>query len=567
MEAYEEAGRRTRQLEQDDHMIRKTTVKGQTKYLVMCAGLGIPGYNKRGRPKAKAAGQMVVTSAATLFAPRLRPEVHPSSKPKASPVVPPAHRGHPARLSQQLNYTVRGRLPTSELSSTEAESILKELHDDVYAPKSWKSKSSHVNTWSFYHKRWYGETEPVLPLTSDKIFAIAAQFKAQGYRSYQNYIDTMCDIHKEQHSWTEDLQRARERSLRSVTRGIGPPKQCSELPVCDVFSLGTPLDAITDKGPICPVDWAVINSFHLTRGAESACALASAVVIDETRKTYTWGLPNSKCDPQAIGCRRGWGCVCEAHPPDDLGPCPYHAMLRLNRELHKRFGQNGILPPELPLFPDSTGEWVSRDGFVRTIEHMASQLGIPLKDELGRNAVGEHVWRISGARHLAALDIPTAVIMRLARWESMVVLRYIADAPLSGVTHVYKSKVKASQNAAEVLRLAAPLPSASSSSSSTQAPAEPPTNVMDDEELLEDKGLGWIRHNGTKRIHTVALVETGYAGDAYITTACNWDANPSTTTRIFELPEDARVCGRCLEALKANTEPNTTQTATEKDPR
>ena len=37
---------------------------------------------------------------------------------------------------------------------------------------------------------------------------------------------------------------------------------------------------------------------------------------------------------------------------------------------------------------------------------MAGQAGLPLRDDLGRNAFGEHVFRVSGARHLARIDLP-----------------------------------------------------------------------------------------------------------------------------------------------------------------
>ena len=97
------------------------------------------------------------------------------------------------------------------------------------------------------------------------------------------------------------------------------------------------------------------------------------------------------------------------------------------------------------------------------------------------------MWRISGARHLAALDIPTAVIMRLARWGSTVVLRYIADAPLSSLTRVYINRVRE----ANVARLALisgfnATPSAASSSSSAQPQLLEPTAEQGAEASLTD---------------------------------------------------------------------------------
>ena len=208
----------------------------------------------------------------------------------------------------------------------------------------------------------------------------------------------------------------------------------------EVHELSLDCEPIATGGPICPADWAVISAFHVTRGAESACALASSVTMSKKDMSYQWALPVSKTDPQATGCVRGWGCVCVEGLS---GACPYHSMKRHMDELYKRFSVNSELPEDLPLFPDSVCEWVTRRGFVDTVRELAVRTGAPIQDDLGRNTV----WRISGSRHLAALDIPTAIIMRLARWGSAVILRYIADAPLSALTRVYIQILRTRHNA------------------------------------------------------------------------------------------------------------------------
>ena len=71
---------------------------------------------------------------------------------------------------------------------------------------------------------------------------------------------------------------------------------------------------------------------------------------------------------------------------------------------------------------------------------MTSQLRIPLKDSLGREAFRGHSLRVSGARHMAQLGIPTPIVALLARWSSSVVLRYISDAPLASLTSIYRGK-------------------------------------------------------------------------------------------------------------------------------
>ena len=140
-----------------------------------------------------------------------------------------------------------------------------------------------INTLEMFTKRWFGPDCDSLPLTEEKKIAVAAQFKAQGYRSFENYIDTLSDLHRGSFEWHEGLDRARKRSVASVTRGIGPPKQCCEVPIGYIASLPIGTDPLTPGGPICAKDWAIISAFHLTRGAESACALASSVNLHAER--------------------------------------------------------------------------------------------------------------------------------------------------------------------------------------------------------------------------------------------------------------------------------------------
>ena len=132
----------------------------------------------------------------------------------------------------------------------------------MYAPSSRTSKKSHMNIWEFYNKRWFGPEAESLPLTEEKKIAVAAQFKAQGYRSFANYIDTMSDQHRVSHEWTSGLERARKRSLASTQRGIGPPKQFSEVPVTDIAALNLSTEPLVEVGPICLGEWGIVNSFH-----------------------------------------------------------------------------------------------------------------------------------------------------------------------------------------------------------------------------------------------------------------------------------------------------------------
>jgi hypothetical protein len=58
---------------------------------------------------------------------------------------------------------------------------------------------------------------------------------------------------------------------------------------------------------------------------------------------------------------------------------------------------------------------------------------------MGRNAIGEHVWRVSGSRLLARAGVPLTQIALMARWGSDIILRYVAETPLDTITESFAS--------------------------------------------------------------------------------------------------------------------------------
>ena len=291
-------------------------------------------------------------------------------------------------------------------------------------------------------------------------------------------------------------------------------------------------EALHEEGPICPGAWAVLCSFHVVRGAEAACALASNYIISEGHLTEQWSLPISKTDPTANGCVREWGCVCGN---DNTIACPFHAALILHTELMCRFGTNGILPHNLPLFPNSSGGWCTRNGFVKTVEAIALRLGLPLLDQLGRRAYGEHVWRISSSRHLSRLEIPVPIIMKVARWGSNVVLRYLGDAPLQTRTATYiKNREMLCRRAASAVRM-----QALTEQECTTHPLD-----LDDHEPEED--LAFIQHKQTRRIHIVSSSAAEFLGLEDLVCLCKWQATLPNVIISAEKPA-GDICKDCLK--------------------
>ncbi|CAK0858261.1 unnamed protein product, partial [Prorocentrum cordatum] len=131
-----------------------------------------------------------------------------------------------------------------------------------------------------------------------------------------------------------------------------------------------------------------------------------------------------KNDPTAQGRQRMWECLCKA----DGGPhpCPYHLFVTHFERLREHFGQ---LHAGLPVFPTSSGNVIAKAAMARSIEEVASKLGPPMRDDLGRPRFGGHALRVTGARWLASLGLPLVSIQLLARWLSETVRRYISEAP------------------------------------------------------------------------------------------------------------------------------------------
>ena len=356
------------------------------------------------------------------------------------------------------------------------------------------------------------------------------------YRSFPNYMDTMVSEHSAKYEWHRALELARKQSVMATQRGIGPAKQCHELPIDQVHGLNLGYEPLHEDGPICPGIWATLCCFHILRGAESACALAINLDVNSEKAEEQWRLPISKSDPTASGCIRKWGCICGGNA--DLA-CPFHAAQSLMRELHNRFGLEGRLPPELPLFPTAQGGWCTRTGFVATVDSIAQKLGLPLTDEHGRRAYGEHVWRVTGARHLLSMEIPVATIMRVARWGSAVVLRYLGDAPLLALTETYIRNRRSL-----CLRAAAAVDSENDGSVLEEATSA----LLCDDDAESNLNYSFVQHTATKRIHVAETDQLEFLSHHPLLTLCKWPANLANVMICDTLPSDGKLCKDCEKA-------------------
>lgn len=414
----------------------------------------------RGVPEAKLApGTMRLSSGILVSVPGVSPS--PCLPGEGAPWAHgiPGHREVLAKRradEPRVAPTTRGRKELKRAAAKDKAAALERLDRDVSAASAARSVASLWKTWQEDHHEWWGEEVPPLPLTREKVRAVAAMMKDGGYRSFRNSVDEAKKHHAlEGSSWTEVLAITRRQCIRSCGRGIGPARQTGVLDLVEVHGLELGYDPISASGPVNPGGVAVLCSFYGCREIEQSLAFRRSLSVDTLRRALRWHLPASKTDPRALGCTRSWGCTCQG---TGTAPCAYCAWLRHDRFLQGKFGER-VLDLAFPAFPTAEGGVAKKKDAVATVEELARRLGHPVKTAEGRNVYGGHVWRVSGAVHLAAIGLEVWLIQILFRWASATVLRYVAEAPLNKVGEKYRAKFNeehasgAMQQALETARL------------------------------------------------------------------------------------------------------------------
>jgi hypothetical protein len=108
------------------------------------------------------------------------------------------------------------------------EAALLALRQDMSAASSKANACSLWATWRQFHEGWFGPGMDVLPLTQEKIFAVAACFKSGGYRAFPGYLSKAKEHHiLAGHSWDLQLDYVGRKATTSVTRGLGAPRRSS----------------------------------------------------------------------------------------------------------------------------------------------------------------------------------------------------------------------------------------------------------------------------------------------------------------------------------------------------
>jgi hypothetical protein len=327
-------------------------------------------------------------------------------------------------------------LAAEATASAEARATaLQELYTDMSAASSRATACSLWATWGHFHDQWFGQVVEVLPLTQEKIFAVAACFKKGGYRAWPSYASKA----KEQHIltgnvWDLQLDFAVRKATASVMRGLGVARQSTP------FDLGQCLEAVRggevalkDSAPVGWGNFLVTATYFIMREIEVANSKVEHVTVLHRERKVQLLLPVSKKDPRAVGCLRSWQCLCKqgAAAAEARHDCPFHAITGQLALLREHFGDP--LPEGLPLFPTAAGVPAAKTAIVEALETTVQAYGAPVALPNGAKLLGGHSFRVTGAQRLAALGVEVVKIMVLARWAGETVLRYIRDAPLDNL--------------------------------------------------------------------------------------------------------------------------------------
>jgi hypothetical protein len=393
------------------------------------------GKGKAGKPTAAPTATTAASRAATQ--PALAPPRPKAASSAASSSTPALPEGEPTRADfPQVRGVKRASRELAAQAAATPESrsaALLALHQDMTAASGKTNACSLWSTWRYLHQQWFGSEADVLPLTQEKIFAVAACFKSGGYRAFKGYLSKAKEHHiLGGHTWDLQLDFVGRKATMSVTRGLGVARQSTP------FKLLQALEAVRESNITLPegspLGWSnflVVATFFILREIEAANIRVGHVTISPKEGKVQLLLPVSKKDPKAVGCTRAWQCLCR--PKEAIRQdCPFHAVTRQLGLLRAHFGEDP-LPEGLPLFPTAEGQPVARAAVVAALEATVQAYGDPIVQPNGSRLLGGHSFRVTGAQQLASLGVDIIKIMVLARWAGESVLRYVRDAPLDNL--------------------------------------------------------------------------------------------------------------------------------------
>ena len=343
------------------------------------------------------------------------------------PAAPPTSRRPDfPTLREDINRTAAKR--KLETSAGAREVAIAALIRDQYANSTRRPRDICWATWCA--KAEMMGVSP-LPLQIDNVSAIMSAFKAEGYKSVRNYTSRA----RQEHLAVLKMQPADDvlahitKCERSVLRGLAKPKYKSSFHLEALEETNvTELENLEAQFPWPPIWLVVVGCWWILRGIELAAIRLIDIEFNDNNVAIS--LPVSKMDPYGKGARRCHGCCCQPGSSKPCIICPFHtvssAVSHSKGLATKLFGR---VPPDWPLFPDSKGNFISKETTAAAVRQVANVLGESSCDDT--EDIAEHAMRVSGAQLLARSGVELYVIQLYGRWGSSVIERYVQEAPLS----------------------------------------------------------------------------------------------------------------------------------------
>ena len=222
------------------------------------------------------------------------------------------------------------------------EDVLADYLRDRLAATSVGPRQSRLATWSASAVRAARRSRAAHPCGAGGHHV--RRVDPECFRSCSNYSSDVKDEHiRAGHLWTKRLAQEARLSIRSVTRGMGPPRQAQPMPFLELCALELGALPVSRDVPWNPKAVAVISSGFLLREIKAAYAQTNHLTIDEGSKPATLLVPVSKTDRTAVGCRRAWRCTCVGREIE--ADCVHHECADHARLLRAHLGHSVGNPP------------------------------------------------------------------------------------------------------------------------------------------------------------------------------------------------------------------------------
>ena len=209
------------------------------------------------------------------------------------------------------------------------------------------------------------------------------------------------------------------------------------------------------NGPVGPRNAIITGCWWLLREIELSALKLTSMSVDTDMVSLT--LPASKTDPEAKGVQRAHTCTCGSlrnTAEADEVRCAACTVLRQRATVRALFPN---CSSDWPLFPTSTGQFVSKALMVQTIITAASILELPSHTHSNTDKWGGHSLRTGGVQYMCSEGVDLSKIAAIARSTYNSILAFVKQLSLKtfkyrGTRHCEKLYSKSAISCGTLLR-------------------------------------------------------------------------------------------------------------------